>query len=83
MFAATGHLEKAVKIITMLLKKVPDSPGVATALLKLARAYAQKGMAANGDKCMQLICSKYPESAEARVARQSLHRRQPPADQAA
>jgi membrane associated rhomboid family serine protease len=83
MFAATGHLDKAVKIITMLLKKVPDSPGVATALLKLARAYAQKGMAANGDKCMQLICSKYPESAEARVARQSLHRRQPPADQAA
>jgi tetratricopeptide (TPR) repeat protein len=83
MFAATGHLENAVKIITMLLKKVPESPGVSTALLKLARAYAQKGMAAKGDKCMQLICSKYPESAEARVARESLQRQRPPADQAA
>ena len=72
MFAATGHLENAVKIITMLLKKVPDSPGVSTALLKLARAYDQKGMAAKGQKCMQLICSKYPESIEARVARKSL-----------
>jgi len=83
MFAATGHLENAVKIITMLLKKVPDSPGIATALLKLARAYAQKGLAGKGDKCMKLICSKYPESAEARVARESLKRQLPPADQAA
>ena len=72
MFAATGHLENAVKIMTMLLKKVPDSPGVSTALLKLARAYDQKGMAAKGQKCLQLICSKYPESTEAQVARQSL-----------
>jgi membrane associated rhomboid family serine protease len=72
MFAATGHLENAVKIITMLLKKVPDSPGVPTALLKLARAYGQSGMAVKGQKCLQLICSKYPESIEAQVARQSL-----------
>jgi membrane associated rhomboid family serine protease len=72
MFAATGHLENAVKIITMLLKKVPDAPGVSTALLKLAWAYDQKGMAAKGHKCLQLICSKYPESIEAQVARKSL-----------
>ena len=71
-FAAAGHLEAAVKIITLLLKKVPDSPGVSTALLKLARAYDQKGMPTKGQKCMQLICSKYPESIEAQVARQSL-----------
>ena len=72
MFAATGHLENAVKIMTMLLKKVPDAQGIPTALLKLARAYSQKGMATKGQKCLQLICSKYPESTEARVARESL-----------
>jgi membrane associated rhomboid family serine protease len=72
MFAATGHLENAVKIITLLLKKVPDSPGVPTALLKLASAYSQKGMALKGNRCLQLICNKYPESTEARLARESL-----------
>ena len=72
MFAASGHLENAVKILTMLLKKVPDSPGVPTALLKLARAYSQKGMALKGNQCLQLICNKYPESTEARLARESL-----------
>jgi membrane associated rhomboid family serine protease len=72
MFAATGHVENAVKIITMLLKKVPDSPGVPTALLKLAKAYSQKGMALKGNRCLQLICNKYPESTEAQLARKSL-----------
>ena len=72
MFAATGHLENAVKILTMLLKKVPDSPGVPTALLKLAGAYSQKGLAIKGNRCLKLICSKYPESTEAQLARKSL-----------
>ena len=72
MFAATGHLENAVKIITMLLKKVPDSPGMPTALLKLARAYRQKGMAIKGRRCLELLCNKYPESTEAQLARKSL-----------
>jgi len=72
MFAATGHLENAVKILTMLLKKVPDSPGVPTALLKLAGAYGQKGMALKGNRCLQLICNKYPQSTEAQLARKTL-----------
>ncbi len=73
MFAATGHAENAVKILTLLLKKVPASPGIPSALLKLARAYRQNGMAAKGQKCLQLICHKYPDSSEARVAaRESL-----------
>jgi len=73
MFAATGHLENAVSILTMLLKKVPDFPGVPTALLKLAGAFSQKGMAMKGDRCLKLICSKYPESTEAQLADKTLH----------
>jgi membrane associated rhomboid family serine protease len=72
MFAATGHVENAVKILTLLLKKVPQSPGIPGVLLKLARAYRQNGMAAKGQKCLQLICHKYPNSTEAQVARESL-----------
>jgi TolA-binding protein len=72
MFSATGHLENAVKILTLLVKKVPESPGIPTALLKLARAYRQNGMALKGNRCLQLLCHKYPESSEAQVARKSL-----------
>jgi membrane associated rhomboid family serine protease len=72
MFAGTGHLENAVSIITMLLKKVPDFPGVPTALLKLAGAYSQKGMAMKGNRCLKLICSKYPDSTEAQLAHKTL-----------
>ncbi|MBT8370208.1 MAG: rhomboid family intramembrane serine protease, partial [Deltaproteobacteria bacterium] len=71
-FAATGQLESAVKILALLIKKVPESPGIPTALLKLARAYRQNGMAGKGTKCLQLICHKYPETTEAQVARKSL-----------
>ena len=73
MFATTGHVENAVKILTLLLKKVPESPGIPGALLKLARAYRQNGMAAKGQKCLEVICQKYPNSTEAEVAaRESL-----------
>ena len=78
MFAATGHLENAVKILTMLLKKVPNSPGVPTALLKLAKAYDQKGMGLKGQRCLQLICNRYPESTEAQLAQQSLQSNRQP-----
>ncbi len=72
MFSATGHMENAVSIITFLVKKVPDSPGIPTALLKLARAYRQNGMALKGKKCLELLYRKYPQSSEAQVARKSL-----------
>ena len=72
MFSATGQLENAVKIVTLLVKKMPESPGIPTALLKLARAYRRNGMAVKGHKCLQLLCLKYPASSEAQVARKSL-----------
>ena len=50
-----------------------ESPGIPGALLKLARAYRQNGMAAKGQKCLEVICQKYPNSTEAEVAsRESL-----------
>ena len=74
-FSTSGHLENAVKILALLVKKVPEAPGIPPALLKLARAYRQKGMNRKGDQCLQLLCRKYPESSEAQVARKSLKSR--------
>ena len=73
MFVAMGQLESAVKILAKLVKKVPEAPGIPTALLKLARAYRQNGMSAKWARCLQLICHIYPETAEAQVAKKSLH----------
>lgn len=72
MFSAMGLMENAVKILTFLVKKEPDSPGIPTALLKLARAYRQNGMAPKGNQCLELLCRKYPESNEAQAAKKSL-----------
>ena len=80
MFLTTGQLENAVKILTLLTKKVPDSPGIPTALLKLGQAYRQNGMARKSNKCLQLLCHKYPGSTEAQVARKSLQNQRPPAE---
>ena len=72
MYSAMGHMENAVKILTFLIKKLPDSPGIPTALLKLAGAYQHNGKAQMGNKCLELLCRKYPESNEAQVAKRSL-----------
>jgi membrane associated rhomboid family serine protease len=73
-FLTLGHLENAVKILAVLVKKMPEAPGIPPALLKLARAYRQKGMHRKRDQCLQLLCRKYPGSTEAQVARKSLRR---------
>ena len=71
-FSTNGHIEHAVNILTLLLKKMPDLPGLPAAILKLAAAYRENGMAAKWQRCLQLILARYPESIEAQVARKSL-----------
>ena len=73
-FSSSGHLENAVKILGLLVKKMPEAPGIPPALLRLARAYRQQGMNRKGDQCLQLLCRKYPGSSEAQIARKSLTR---------
>ena len=57
----------------MLMKKRPDLAGIPTALLKLASGYRQKGMRDNWKKCLAVICSRYPHSGEAQIARRALN----------
>ncbi|GBC63069.1 rhomboid family intramembrane serine protease [Desulfonema ishimotonii] len=66
-FSGLGHPETAAPILSALLRKMPATPGMATALLKLSGACDIKGMKEQGLKCRQAICARYPDSPEARM----------------
>lgn len=69
MLAASGDQEQAAKIITALLKKMPDLPGAPTALWKLSEGYRAKGLHTQREQCLYAICTRYPRSSEAETAR--------------
>ena len=71
-FSRLGHPEKAERILAMFLKQKPNFPGLPMALLKLATGYRPKGVRAKYQKCLKVLGSRYPDSAEGQVARQSL-----------
>ncbi len=70
-FALSGHIPDAQKMLMMLMKKTPHEPGIPPALLKLANVYRNKGMKDEWEKCRDLLCSSYPDSSEARIMRNS------------
>jgi membrane associated rhomboid family serine protease len=67
-FSAQGHLEDAEKIIAMLLQRFPKSQKIPSVILHLGRAYLKRGMSAKGQKCLRVVCKRYPESSESQVA---------------
>jgi membrane associated rhomboid family serine protease len=71
--SAVAQFDRSIKILSMLMKKRPDLPGIPTALLKLATRYRQKGLRDNWKKCLTVICSRYPQSGEARIAKRALN----------
>jgi membrane associated rhomboid family serine protease/TolA-binding protein len=71
-FSRLGRPEKAERILAMFLKQKPDFPGIPMALLKLATGYRQKGVRAKYQKCLKVLGSKYPNSAEGQIARENL-----------
>jgi membrane associated rhomboid family serine protease len=69
---ATGHLDQAAKILAMLIQKRPDLQGLSPALLKLANAYRQKGLARRYSQCLQAITRNFPNSPEAKIANKAI-----------
>jgi membrane associated rhomboid family serine protease len=63
-----GYPEKAEHILAMFLNKKPDFPGLSTVLLKLANVYKRKGNYKRQKKYLNILCSKYANSPEARLA---------------
>ena len=67
-FSAQGHLEEAEKIIAMLLRKYPQSQKIPSGILDLGRAYLKKGVSAKGEKCLRVLCKRYPGASESQAA---------------
>ena len=67
-FSAQGHLEEAEKIIAMLLRKYPKTQKIPSGILNLGRAYLKKGVSAKGEKCLRVLCKRYPGASESQIA---------------
>ena len=67
-FSGQRHLEDAERIIGMLLQKYPKSQKIPSVILNLGRAYLKKGMSAKGQKCLRIVCKRFPGSSESQVA---------------
>ena len=69
LFISDGRLKEAEEIVARALHCFPQFQKLPTAILKLARAYLRREMTEKGKRCLMLICRRYPESVESRIAR--------------
>jgi tetratricopeptide (TPR) repeat protein len=67
-FCQGGQLEDSSKIIALLVRNSPQFPAVPALLLNLSRAYLKAGVHDKGEKCLRLLCQRYPHSAESQLA---------------
>jgi membrane associated rhomboid family serine protease len=72
--AGSGHPEKAEGIMAMFLRQKPDLPGIPAALLRLADGFRQKGIKEKYQRCLMLIGKRFPDTAEAQIARKNLQK---------
>ena len=63
-----GELEESAAILSYLLKNHATLPQLPGSLLNLARAYHKQGIGNNARKCLQVLCKRYPDSTEHRIA---------------
>ena len=71
-YSAEGFPEESERMLAAVLKRNPKISGISTALLKLAQSYHQKGNKDRHQKYLRIIAAKYPDTHEARQARQVL-----------
>ena len=71
-FCEIDQLEDAQRLISLLSKKRPDLDQIPATLLRLARLQAEKGNRTAQKACLDQICKQYPQSSEARIAKQEL-----------
>jgi membrane associated rhomboid family serine protease len=71
-FSANGYVDESAKIMAMFLKNRPGYQELPTGILRLGQAYLKNGMKKRGKKCLQVVCQRFPGSAESKIARQLL-----------
>lgn len=71
-FSAHGYFDESAKIMAMFLKNRPGYQALPNGILRLGQAYLKNGMKKKGKKCLQIVCKRFPGSAESKIARQLL-----------
>lgn len=71
-FCEIGKSEDAHRLLAHLVKKRPALEKLPLLLLKVADLHAHQGNSKARIACLKCICSRYPMSVEARLARQKL-----------
>ena len=71
-FSAHGYVDESAKIMTLFLKDRPEYQKLPTGILRLGQAYLNNGMKKKGKKTLKILCQRFPESAESKIARQLL-----------
>ncbi len=69
-FIGRGRVDEAEKLLAALIRKRPDFPGISTALFKLAAACRDRGLKDRWQRYRRVLCTRFPESDEARMLRQ-------------
>ena len=71
-FSAHGYFDESARIMDMFLKKHPGYQELPNGLLRLGQAYLKDGMKKRGKQCLQLLCKRFPGTAESKIAQQLL-----------
>jgi membrane associated rhomboid family serine protease len=71
-FSVHGYVDESAKIMALFLKDRPEYQKLPTGMLRLGQAYLKNGMKKRGKECLQILCRRFPESAESKIARQLL-----------
>lgn len=66
-FTGLGQLEASGRIVSLMVKKNKNYPGLTTAILKLGSAYQARGNHSNWEKCRKVLLNRFPDSPEARI----------------
>ena len=67
-FSDRGFLKDSRTLMALLYNKDPRFPALPATLLKLSRAYLRSGVKDEAQKCLKLLCRKYPDTAESHLA---------------
>ena len=68
LYVKKGGLDEAAAILVFLLKNHAALPQLPGSLLNLAKAYLQQGITGKAGKCLNILCKKYPDTPEHRIA---------------
>ena len=71
-FSTHGYFDESARIMDMFLKKRPGYQDLPNGMLRLGQAYLKNGRKKRGKQCLQIVCQKFPGTAESKIARQLL-----------